>query len=250
MEAVMIVLPTLLFSSIIAIPSAIGLIAAVLRLRAGARAAYLQHLAASLAAGGVTLAMLWSSLFGDSLSKSSTAALILVVAPVYAAIAQGLVYFAVGALLRKAAPGRAISLPARLALLLPLLMLAVLAFGLFRMSAKGNDSDFAEKASDTATLQRLLEKSRTGEGDAFAIPFNLAQNPNAPPDMLTALATSEYATVRARVASNPATPPAVVELLRYDCASFVRESVVERLGASNALQPPPAPTGVCPKHWK
>lgn len=139
---------------------------------------------------------------------------------------------------------------ARIALLVPVLMLAILLAGLVNLSARGNDSKLAQRGSNPKTLQRLLEQSRSGQADAFSIPFNLAQNSNAPPGMLTELAKHEAATVRAFVASNPGTPEHVVESLPYDCAPFVRKNVVERLGPGNAAQPAPAPTGVCPKHWR
>lgn len=251
MDAVSIVLPKLLFGFLITgLPLAYGTIAAAYYLRSGARSAYLQHLVSSIVAGAVTLALLWSSFFGDNLSKSSTAALILAVAPMYAVTAQGIVYGIAAFLLKKSPPGRTVSLFPRLALLIPLLMVGALLFGLFSMSVKGIDSDFAEQSSDPATLQRLLQDSKTGKADSFGIPFNLAQNPNAPPEMLAELATSEHATVRAHVARNPRTAAHVVESLRHDCASFVRKNVVQRLGAGTAVEPPPAPTGVCPKHWR
>lgn len=250
MEAFLIALPGLLFSTIITLPLALGIIGAVRHWRAGARAKYLQNLAGSIAAGAVMLALLWSSLFGDSLSKSSTAAIILAVAPVYAAAAQGLFYFITMAMLGKSPAPRPISLFARATLVLPLLMMGALMAGLVKISANGNESEVAAKGWNPATLQRLLDQSRTGQADSFAIPFNLAQNPKAPPAMLSELAKSEHATVRAHVARNPGTPLPVVESLRYDCASFVRKDVVERLGPNDLSQPTPAPTGVCPKHWK
>jgi hypothetical protein len=250
MEAFLIALPGLLFSLIITLPLALGTFAVVRHLRAGSRSKYLQNLAGSIAAGAVMLLLLWSSLFGDSLSKSSTAALILAIAPMYGAVAQGIAYFATMAILRKSPAQQPVSFLARVPMLVPVLMLAVLVAGLVKISMDGNDSDVAQKASNPQTLQLLLEKSRTGQADDFAIPFNLAQNPNAPAGMLTELATSEHATIRAHVASNPNTPDPVVETLRYDCASFVRKEVVARLGPKNAIEPPPALTGFCPKHWK
>lgn len=250
MEAFLIALPGLLFSLIITLPLALGTFAVVRHLRAGARSKYLQNLAGSIAAGAVMLPMLWSSLFGDSLSKSSTAALILAVAPMYGAVAQAIAYFVTAAILRKSPPRQPVSFLARVPMLVPLAMLAVMLSGLVKISMDGNDSDVAEKASNPHTLQQLLDKSRTGQADEFAIPFNLAQNPNAPAGMLTELAMSEHATVRAHVARNPNTPPPVVETLRYDCANFVRKIVVDRLGPRDAIEPPPARTGFCPKHWK
>lgn len=251
MDAVMVALPALLFGSISALPLALGLIAAVRHLLAGARSAYLHNLFASIAAGGVALALLWSSLFGDNLSKSSTAALIFAVAPIYAALAQGLGYGIASALFRASATPRPISLIARGALLVPLAMLAVFMTGMVATSAQGNDGAIAQRSSDRATLQRLLEKSRSGAPDAFGIALGMAQNPHAPADILTQLAQHAHPTVRAQVARNPSTPQQVVAALRYDCASFVRKVVVERLGPDQASEPPPAPTGQCAlQRWR
>src|SRR3954470_980802 len=100
MDTALVVLPKLLFCSIVALPLLIGIIAAFRHLRAGSRAAYFLHVFAAVIGGAVVLALLWSSLFGDSLSKSTTAALILAIAPIYAAAAQGLV-FAVGTVIFK-----------------------------------------------------------------------------------------------------------------------------------------------------
>jgi len=245
MDAILVSLPALLFSSLCALPLALGIVAAIGRLRAGVRAAYLRHLAASCTAGAVALALLWSSLFGDNLSRSSTAALIFVVAPVYAALAQAMAYGLAALVFRKSATPQAISAGAKIALLAPLLMLVVLLYGVTASTMRGNDSTVARKASDPATLQRLLEQSRTGAADAFGVPLNLAQNAVTPPAILSDIAQHTHPAVRAQVARNPATPQAVVEALRYDCASFVRKIVVERLGPRDVPEPAPAPTGQC-----
>ncbi|HEU4777920.1 MAG TPA: hypothetical protein VFS95_13955 [Telluria sp.] len=245
MDAVLVALPKLLFCSISALPLLIGVIAARRHLRAGAGTAYFLHLFAAVAGGAVALALLWSSLFGDNLSKSSTAALILAIAPVYAAAAQGLV-FAIGTvIIKKSSTPRAIGPIARAALLIPALMLAVLMFGLVNIAFEGNESEIAERSANLTTLRELYGKSRSGELDAFSIPLHLAQNPAAPADILNALASHDHPTVRANVASNRNTPLPVVAALRYDCAGFVRKVVAQRLGPDTSGQPAPAPTGHC-----
>jgi hypothetical protein len=245
MDALIVALPQLLFGSLSALPLAIGIIAAIRQLREGSRAGFVQHLCASTAGGAVALALLWSSLFGDSLSKSSTAGLIFAVAPVYAAVAQGVVHAILGWLFKKAASPRTVSPFAWPALLLPLLMLAVLMFGLVKTSTQGNESGIAQRSSDQATLQRLLEQSRTGAVDAFAVPFNLAQNHNASPEMLVELAKHDNPSVRGQVARNPRTPQATVVALRNDCAKFVRNIAEERLGPNVAAEPASERSGVC-----
>lgn len=251
MENLLIALPGLLFSSITALPLLIGTVAAVRHVRAGRRAAYFSHLLASIAGGAVALALLWSSLFGDSLSKSSTGGLIFAIAPVYAAVAQGVIFFLAMAIFKNAMAPGPVSPLARLPLLLPLLMLAVLMLGLIQLAADGNDSQLAQRASNPKTLQQLYEKSRAGGADAFAVPFNLAQNPNAPPEMLSELARHDHPSVRSRVASNPRTPQAVVAALRNDCAKFVRKVAVDRLGPDQALLPTTEHTGTCAlERWR
>lgn len=251
MDAVIVALPKLLFSLLSALPAGLGAIAAVRHLRAGARCAYLQNLIASTAAGAVALALLWSSLFGDSLAKSSTAGLIFAVAPAYAAFAQGIGYIGAAAVFNKSAAPKPISLFARLALLVPLLVLAVLTFGLVQTSVQGNDAAVAERTSNPATLQRLLERSRTDDPDAFGIALGLSANPHAPSALLTELAQHDHPVIRAHVAGNISTPEPVVAALRYDCASFVRTAVAKRLGPGDARQPAPAPTGKCAlERWR
>lgn len=245
MDAILVAFPKLLFCSISALPLAIGVIASVRQLRAGARSAYFTHLAASVIGGAVTLGLLWSSLFGDSLSKSSTAALILAIAPVYAAVAQTLIYVIGGLIFKQSSTPQTIPLLARSALLIPLLMLAVLMVGVVKISVQGNEAEIAERSANLTTLHRLYEQSRTGEVDTFAVPMHLAQNPNAPPDILSALAQHDHPVVRAHVASNRNTPLPVVTALRYDCAAFVRKIVVQRLGPDTTGKTPPAPTGKC-----
>jgi hypothetical protein len=249
MDAVLVALPKLLFSSFSALPLALGMFAALRHLRAGSRFRYVQHLLASVAAGAAALALLWSSLYGDSLSHSSTAALIFAVAPFYAALAQGIVYgivFGIAALIRKrlAAPDR-IGFVATLPMLAPLLILAVFMFGIVSTAFEGNDAGIAQRSSDPATLHRLYDQSRSGEADAFSVPFSLAQNPNAPPDLLRELAKHEHPAVRAHVADNARTTLAVVSGLRYDCASFVRKVVVQRLGPDTGPAPATAASGRC-----
>lgn len=251
MDAISVALPIFLFSSLSALPLALGALFAIRHLRAGSRSAYYKNLAASIGAGAAALTLLWSSMFGDNLSRSSTAGLIFAVAPFYAAIVQGIVYGIAAAIFRKSAIPRAIPAVARLAVVVPLLMLAVLLSGLVKTSFEGNESAIAERTSDARKMHQMLAKSRTGELDTFSIPMHLAQNPNAPADLLSELASHEHAVVRAHVASHPNTPVHIVAALRYDCASFVRKAVVERLGPASAPEPAPAPTGFCAQErWR
>ena len=239
MDDFLIALPGFLFSSISALPLALGTLAAAIHLRAGVRPAYLRNLAGSIAAGVVVLLLLWGSLFGSDLSSSSTAGLIFLFAPIYAAAAQGIVYAISAAVVRLSQTSETISLPARKALLAPLVMLVVLLFGLLKTSVEGNDLAVAERSSNPATLHRLFNDSRAGKADSFGVPLFLAQNPNVPPDILVELAKHEHTAVRAQVAQNPQTPEEVVASLRHESASVVRNLAATRLEPNKALQATP-----------
>jgi hypothetical protein len=239
MEALLIALPGFLLSSISALPLALGTLAAARHLRVGARPAYLRNLAGSIAAGATVLLLLWGSLFGNDLSSSSTAGLIFIFAPIYAAVAQAIVYGISAAVVRKSPAQAPISLSRGKALLLPLIMLVVLLVGLLKTSVAGNDLAVAERASNPDTLHRLFEDSLTGKADSYGVPLFLAQNRNVPPDILVELAKHEHRAVRAQVAQNPKTPEGVVKNLRYDSDSCVRDLAEKRLGPNKALQATP-----------
>jgi hypothetical protein len=251
MDVFFISLPAFLFCALSALPLAVGMFLAFRHWRAGKLSAYLGHLIAGSVAGCVALGLLWSSLFGDSLSKSSTAGLIFAIAPFYAVIAQGIVFGLAKAVSRKSTGAAPISAVALGAMLLPLAVFAVLMVGLIKTTINGNDSAVAQRASNPATLQRLLEKSQHGEADAFAVPLYLAQNPNTPPGMLTELARHDHPAVRGHVANHPQTPQAVLAALRNDCASFVRKAAVQRVGPNAAPLAEAERTGTCAlERWR
>jgi hypothetical protein len=52
--------------------------------------------------------------------------------------------------------------------------------------------------------------------------FELAQNPNTPPETLTILARDEGVGVRCSVADNPNTPPEILTILARDEDGYVR----------------------------
>lgn len=236
MEAFLIALPGFLFSSISALPLALGTLAAGRHLRAGTRLAYLRNLNGSIAAGGVALLLLWGSLFGDDLSSSSTAALIFLFVPIYAAAAQGIVYCITTVAVRNSAPTEDLSPTTRRAFLLPLAMLGILMFGLITNSMGSNDMTVAERSSDPTTLRGLFDDSRSGKADPFSVPLFLTQNPNTPTDILVELAKHGHPAIRAQVVQHVNTPEQVVEGMRNDCAGVIRRLVEERLGPNKALQ--------------
>jgi hypothetical protein len=245
MDTFVVTLPALLLSSVSALPLGIGLLAAARHLRADRRSAYLRNLHGSIAAGAVVLLVLWGPLFGDDLSGSSTAALIFLFAPVYAAAAQGVVYGISAAATRRAAAPGTISSFSRGAILIPLSMLAVLTTGLVTTAVVGNDLAVAERGWNAGTLHRLFARSQAGDADSFGVPLMLTQNPNTPPEILVELAKHSRPVVRVHVAKHPRTPDEVVAGLGNDCSSFVRNAVRKRLGSTEAPPATAAPTGVC-----
>ena len=246
MEHVLLVLLQLLFMGFVVLPLLIGIVAAVRCLRAGSTGGFVKHLCGSIAAGAVMLGLLWSSLFGDNLSKSSTAGLIFAVAPFYGAAAQAVVYGILSLFLKTPArPGKTPSL-AWIALLIPASMLATVMAGMFNTAQfKEPDYDVAARTSEPATIARLMAKTRIEGQEAFMIAIRLAGNAATPPGMLSELAQDDHPAVRYYVVKNPRTPLEVVAPLHYDCSSVVRKAVVERLGPNNSFAPAPAPTGKC-----
>lgn len=225
-----------LLLSVSVLPLGLGTLAAVRHLRARAEKLFLCNLAAGIAAGAVTLVLLWGSLFGDDLSSSSTASLAFLFAPIYAAVAQGIVYSMARVVFRNRPATGEVSAPLRQALLLPVLMLLVLLLGVLKISTQNNDLSVAERSANPETLYRLLDESRSGQADAFGVPLMLAQNLNAPPEILAELAKHKDTAIRAQVAQNPQTPWDVLRCMRFDSSSMVRELASKRLAASQAAQ--------------
>lgn len=241
MDYVWVGLQKFLFVSVSVLPLGLGTLAAARHLRARAGKLFLCNLVAGMAAGAVTLVLLWGSLFGDDLSSSSTASLAFLFAPIYAAVAQGIVYGVARVVLRNRPPTGEVSAPLRKALLLPVLMLLVLLFGVLKISTQDNDLSVAERSANPQTLHRLLDESRSGQADAFGVPLMMAQNRNAPPEILAELAKHKDTAVRAQVAQNPQTPWDVVRCMRFDSSSMVRELASKRLAAGQAAQQPQQP---------
>lgn len=237
-----ILLPGLMLESISAIPLALGTLAAIRHLRAGRRGPYIKNLCGSIAAGFVTLALLWDSLFGDNRSTSPTAGLIFAFAPLYSAVAL-LVGYLIGFTIIRASDrtddkSEANSFPGheRKLVWIPVLFLAVLMFGVTKYAILNNDLSVAAHASRSETLHYVLERATQGKADTFGVPLFLAQNPNAPADILERLSKSGESQVRAFVAANPNTPVSVVASLREDCADYVRKAARERLKDASGFE--------------
>jgi len=230
MESLLIILPGVLLDAASALPLSIGLLAAAHHKQNGSRALYLRNLNGSIAAGAVSLFLLWGSLFGDDLSSSSTAALIFLFAPIYSAAAQVVVYGVSALVIRRSKSPEAISPVSRRAMLAPLGMLGVLVFGIFMTSVEGSDLAIAHRASNPDTLEKLFEDSRSDGTVSAGVSLFLAQNPNTPPGILSDLAKHHEPAVRVHVVQHPSTPKEVIAGMRNDCSSFVRGAVEQRLG--------------------
>ena len=169
-----------------------------------------------------------SSLFGEALSSSSTASLVFLFAPIYAAIAQGIIYGVSKWYIDTSDVTRKISSIDKSLLFMPLIFLLILSIGIVKMSYEGIDSNVAQKATHPDTLNRLYTKSLNGEVDSFRVPFNLAQNPKTPTEILRSLSTYEHPAIRAQVARNTSTPIEVVTNLKDDTCLAVRNVANKR----------------------
>src|SRR2546423_15060239 len=132
-EYAAILLPGLALMSIAAVPLAVGTIMAAFRLRKREAGPYVRNLWGSTAAGLVVLALLFSYLFGKDLSRSSTAGLVFLFAPIYSAIALGIGYGMVAFVYRMTAKDasadttrRLISISSRRFVWVPIAMLSIL----------------------------------------------------------------------------------------------------------------------------
>lgn len=184
----------------------------------------------------MALGLLWGSLFGTDLSKSSTAGLIFLFVPIYSGIAlaggYGLGALAYRRLIDLAGTAEqkvSISPSTRRFVLVPVAMLGVLMFGIVKYSVQHNDMAVAERASSPETLHWVYDKVQRGEADPFSIPLFLAQNPNAPADILEKLSRHDHPSVRIFVATNRNTDLGVVASLKNDCSDHIRKAVEERL---------------------
>jgi Leucine rich repeat variant len=65
--------------------------------------------------------------------------------------------------------------------------------------------------------------------------FELATNPNTPPETLAVLATDKESYVRWRVAYNPNTPPETLAVLATDNDSCVRYGVAQNPNATEEI---------------
>jgi len=243
-EFIEILLPGLMFMAVSALPLALSTLAAFRHLRKNNVGSYVRNIWSSTAAGLVTLGFLFGALFGSDLSKSSTAGLIFVWMPIYAVIALGigygvgsLAYKELAALSENTSTQPVISKGYRRFIWVPAAILSVLIFGMLRYSIQHNDLAVAESASKSDTLHYLYGKVLRGEADSFRVPLFLAQNPNTPSDILTALARHDHPTVRRFVATHPNTPLDVVASIKDYASDCTREPVEERLKVPSESNP-------------
>lgn len=250
LEFIEILLPGLALKAISTLPLVLALIGAIRHLRTDRKRPYIRNLSGAIAAGVVTLGLLWTSLFSDNLSNSSTAGLIFLFTAIYSAVAL-LVGYLIGVMVNRASSrpdGNSEANPPipaheRKLVWIPVLIFAIVIFGITRYSILNNNLSVAEKATRPETLRYVFEKTVAGNADTFGVPLFLAQNPNAPADILEELSKSDEPQVRMFVATNPKTPVSIVASLREDCADYVRKAVQERLkdvsGTNTTPQPPP-----------
>jgi len=233
LDFIFVMLPGLLFSSVSLLPLGWGIFKANIHLQKGERTSYIRTLSGSMVSGLLTVAMLFGSLYGDDLSTSSTAAIIFVVAPVYAAIAYTVGY-GLGVLITdKAETSIPISLFNRLLLLIPISILSVLIAGMLNYAIQNNDSNIAYHATHPDTLIQVYNKSLLQGNNSFSIALGLTQNSHTPPQILRELATHEQQAIRIHVAQHASTPIDVLKYLRDDNSSCVSKTAKKRFSHSS-----------------
>lgn len=232
MDAFLAILPRFLLSALSVLPLLFALLMAACHLRRQRPRAYLRQVAAGTVAGITALLLLWEYLFADGLARSSTSALIFVVAPVYtllAYVATYLVALLVGRWIAASAPVSGIT---RLAWLAPACLLAVLLAGVVKLAHDSYGMTVAERATSPQTLRDLYTASQRGEADAFSVPLFLAQNPNTPSDVLLALARHPHASVRSLLLQHPKVPSETIALLANDADPDIRARARARMQAT------------------
>lgn len=222
-EFLITLLPRLSFTLLSIAPLIVGVIGVWRKKKRGWALEYNNYIVASILCGLVTLMFLWSSLFGDALSSSSTAGLIFAVVPFYGLIVL-LVSLGIGKLVifgmrireKKGDENPVARKINRVLIYIPSAILAILLAGVVKLDVGGNDVAIAEGSQDPQVLHYLYSKAIHGDADKFAILLFMAQNPNAPTELLEQMAKSEYPQIRVFVASNRNTSEQVRRSLEDD----------------------------------
>ena len=120
----------LLYTLTSALPLGIGLLLSFHYLKKKNRTLYYRNLFASIFSGMVILLLLYEALFGDYLSKSSTAAVIFFFAPIYGTVAYFVGYGLTMLATDKTEASKAFLLVDRLMMIVPIVMFLVLTMGI------------------------------------------------------------------------------------------------------------------------
>lgn len=233
------IIPKVILASLSVLPLAFGVWGALKRRKGSDQSQYINYLVASILTGTVTLYFLYDSLFGRALESSSTAALVFVVVPFYALIIL-LVSLGIGKLIiRVISKGMQKDSKHRYSgvinnlIFLPILVIAVLEVGVLKQSITTNDLSVAETARSANALRYLYNQAAKSGRDTFGIFLFMAQNKNAPSDILEKLSRSNYPQIRIFVVSNPNTDYSVLEKLARDDIEYVRKAAKKRLEQGN-----------------
>ncbi|MCD9088171.1 hypothetical protein [Stenotrophomonas sp. SY1] len=232
MDAFLAILPRFLLSALSALPLVFALLMAAWHLHRQQPRAYLRQVAAGTVAGIAALLLLWEYLFANGLARSSTSALIFVVAPAYTLLAYVATYLIALLACRRVAASAPVPGISRMAWLAPACLLAVLLVGMVKLAHDSYDITVAEHASDPETLRDLYAASQRGQADAFSVPLFLAQNPDTPSDVLLALARHPQASVRSLLLQHPHVPSEAVALLTNDADADIRARAQARMKAT------------------
>jgi hypothetical protein len=170
----------------------------------------------AVVAGIVEFAVLLAT-FRDGIAFSY-GGLVLIAAPVYAAIAGAATYALIAYMQRHRDPQAA---PLRVPLLLPLLVFAMNVAGVGRLAAHEAPGRIAECA-DAEVLWELAERVDLLEASQLRAALRLAQNAETPAAVLDRLSHHEVLGVREAVARHPHTSAPTLRRLAHDDCFDVR----------------------------
>jgi len=212
------------------LPLVIGLLTSFNYLKKDNRKYYIINLTGTIFAGIITLLLMYTSLFEDALSTSSTASLIFLFVPIYATIAYIIGYW-LSFFILETKPE--ISSFSRKLIIIPIIILVILLAGIIKISIDGKDRSLAYSESNSKILTNLYQKSLNGEVDSFSIPLGLTQNPNTPSKILRQLAKHNHRAIRTHVAQHKNTQIDVILILETDTKLCVRKAALKRSKSLN-----------------
>lgn len=203
------------------LPSAIGIAIAAFNLRIANQRGYHSALSGSIASSITSALMLAPVLLGTD--PSPMAALRFFSVPFLSLLAL-FVGIALGA---RVYDKKLLSMGGGV-LVLPLLVVLLVVIGIGKVAMFSAEEKLARSALHPEVLHAIAGRVERGGQAMRETASLLAQNPNAPADVLGELASHADSDVRLHVAKNPSTPDAVLAVLCQDPNASVRQLATQR----------------------